>query len=352
MKKIVCEMCGDSNMVKEDGLYICQTCGSKFTVEEARKMMVEIEGTVNVQGTVSIDHSNEEKVLIDKFTIAIENHQFDEAYNISGEFQKLGSSSVYSQIGLAVNYIKSQPIDGDSEKKALVKYNEILSKCNPTEKKNIEIFFINQYIDCASKTVRWAYDLLAKKCVEVEYKYETMGYYNRYMMLDSFERLKYFYAYKFEDENYAKEFKETTLRKYYELLVDSTILLPNAISQNVLNEVSKNPYGLSDESFMTKMLFNVFYLAMITEVLINKNNNPRVPHPYAQAGIIQFDILYGANFEKEALDKMYSNMLSVADACRNFINEIIKDSPCCSRDFNTLVSYCNDTFNEIDILRN
>ena len=44
MKKIVCEMCGDSNLIKQDGLFVCQTCGCKYTLEEARKMMVEVDG--------------------------------------------------------------------------------------------------------------------------------------------------------------------------------------------------------------------------------------------------------------------------------------------------------------------
>ena len=56
MKKIVCEMCGSNDFVKQDGLFVCQSCGMKYSLEEARKLM--IEGTVNVAGTVSIDHSN------------------------------------------------------------------------------------------------------------------------------------------------------------------------------------------------------------------------------------------------------------------------------------------------------
>ena len=57
MKALKCEMCGSNDVVKQDGLYICQNCGTKYTVEEARKMM--IEGTVDVQGTVKIDSSSE-----------------------------------------------------------------------------------------------------------------------------------------------------------------------------------------------------------------------------------------------------------------------------------------------------
>lgn len=41
MKKLVCEMCGSSDLLKQDGVFVCQGCGCKYSVEEARKMMVE-----------------------------------------------------------------------------------------------------------------------------------------------------------------------------------------------------------------------------------------------------------------------------------------------------------------------
>lgn len=55
VKKIVCEMCGSSDLIKNDGVYICQNCGTKYSVEEAKRMM--IEGTVDVQGTVKVDNT-------------------------------------------------------------------------------------------------------------------------------------------------------------------------------------------------------------------------------------------------------------------------------------------------------
>ena len=55
MKQIVCEMCGSTDIMKQDGIFVCQSCGMKYSLEEARKMM--IEGTVDVQGTVKVDNS-------------------------------------------------------------------------------------------------------------------------------------------------------------------------------------------------------------------------------------------------------------------------------------------------------
>ena len=42
MKAIVCEMCGSQNLVKQDGMYVCQNCGTKYDLEEAKKLMVEV----------------------------------------------------------------------------------------------------------------------------------------------------------------------------------------------------------------------------------------------------------------------------------------------------------------------
>ena len=42
--------------MKQDGAFVCQNCGLKYSVEEAKKMM--IEGTVDVQGTVKVDNSS------------------------------------------------------------------------------------------------------------------------------------------------------------------------------------------------------------------------------------------------------------------------------------------------------
>ena len=59
MKQLKCEMCGGTDLIKQDGVFVCQTCGVKYSVEEAKNMMVEIEGTVEVKGTVKIDTSDE-----------------------------------------------------------------------------------------------------------------------------------------------------------------------------------------------------------------------------------------------------------------------------------------------------
>jgi hypothetical protein len=57
MKALVCEMCGSADIIKDNGFYVCQSCGVKYTVEEARKMMVE--------GVVKIDKTDDIKSFLE-----------------------------------------------------------------------------------------------------------------------------------------------------------------------------------------------------------------------------------------------------------------------------------------------
>ena len=56
MKQLTCKMCGSTELLKQEGVFVCQTCGTKYSVEDAKKLV--IEGTVNVGGTVKIDESD------------------------------------------------------------------------------------------------------------------------------------------------------------------------------------------------------------------------------------------------------------------------------------------------------
>jgi len=42
MKKIVCDLCGESDFVKVNGFFECQVCGAKYSIEEARSMFVDV----------------------------------------------------------------------------------------------------------------------------------------------------------------------------------------------------------------------------------------------------------------------------------------------------------------------
>ena len=76
MKQLTCEMCGSTDLVKQDGFFVCQTCGCKYSTEEAKKMMVE--GTVEVQGTVKVDRTSETSSLIKRAYSFLEERKYEE----------------------------------------------------------------------------------------------------------------------------------------------------------------------------------------------------------------------------------------------------------------------------------
>ena len=56
MKPLKCEICGSSELTKKDGMFVCDYCGTKYTVEEAKKML---EGKIDISGsTIKIDSSD------------------------------------------------------------------------------------------------------------------------------------------------------------------------------------------------------------------------------------------------------------------------------------------------------
>lgn len=79
MKALTCEMCGSSDLLKENGVFVCQACGTKYSVEEAKKLM--IDGTVSVQGVVAVDQSETLQNYIKLAKISIRNKNSSEGLN-------------------------------------------------------------------------------------------------------------------------------------------------------------------------------------------------------------------------------------------------------------------------------
>ncbi len=71
-------MCGCTEIVRKDGLYVCQACGTKYSVEDAKKMMME--GTVKIDGPVKIDESESLSNLRTLAQRASEAKDWDRAY--------------------------------------------------------------------------------------------------------------------------------------------------------------------------------------------------------------------------------------------------------------------------------
>ena len=52
MKAIQCELCGSRDIVKEEGFFVCQNCKTKYSAEEAKKLV----GTVKIDNSETVDN--------------------------------------------------------------------------------------------------------------------------------------------------------------------------------------------------------------------------------------------------------------------------------------------------------
>lgn len=57
MNKIKCEICESDSLIKKDGIYVCQNCGTKYSAEEVKKLF-KTEPRNIVENTVKIDNSS------------------------------------------------------------------------------------------------------------------------------------------------------------------------------------------------------------------------------------------------------------------------------------------------------
>jgi tetratricopeptide (TPR) repeat protein len=106
MKQLTCEMCGGTDLMKQDGAFVCQNCGMKYSVEEAKKMMIEIDNTKKLTN-LHLRAENAIKVNDYKLAIKCYNQILEEDpndwkayfYSYFLDFDKKTAERYYTQLG-------------------------------------------------------------------------------------------------------------------------------------------------------------------------------------------------------------------------------------------------------------
>ncbi len=162
MKPLTCEMCGSTNIMKQDGVFVCQSCGTKYSVEEAKKMM--IAGTVNVAGTVTVDNSAFVKKYLSNARRALDKDDWEEVekyYNMVEQNSPNNIEAVFfSSFGKAMLSLT------DTE------YFKREQKFNVLNK---SISVINDYYEVTSEDKE---AVLRKICNAVEHMYSVQYVFN------------------------------------------------------------------------------------------------------------------------------------------------------------------------------
>ena len=73
---MICEMCNSNDLVKQDGMFVCQNCGTKYSVEEAKKLL----------GTVVVDKTAETEKL---FVLARRGKENDDSENAAKYYEMI-----------------------------------------------------------------------------------------------------------------------------------------------------------------------------------------------------------------------------------------------------------------------
>ena len=106
MKQIVCEVCGSNDLVKEDGCFICQYCGAKYSPEEAKRLIVEVNRKVDVSGSkVTVDNTSFVERSLENARRAKAKEDWEECekyYNMVEQYEPTNIEAIfYSSYGKA-----------------------------------------------------------------------------------------------------------------------------------------------------------------------------------------------------------------------------------------------------------
>lgn len=142
MKQLTCEMCGGTDLLKQDGVFVCQTCGCKYSVEEARKMMGEVSSTpVEVKNAAQLENllnlakssfesqNYEQAESFCNQVIAMDDKNY-EAWKLKGEAVNYRTTAVNDRILEAHNCIMTAFNLFSEEEKEIKKYDILASLKN------------------------------------------------------------------------------------------------------------------------------------------------------------------------------------------------------------------------------
>ena len=127
MKAIQCEMCGSHNLIKKDGVFVCENCGTKYTLEEAKKLM--IDGVVSV----SIDTSKKEQDILKIIKTAYDAGNYQEIYDSATKLVEMNPNlwRGWFYKGIGAGYLSEKEVERFDE--SLTYFQQAIDSCSEEE---------------------------------------------------------------------------------------------------------------------------------------------------------------------------------------------------------------------------
>lgn len=152
MRQLICEMCGGKDLIKQDGVFVCQSCGTKYSVEEAKKMMIEISGAITIANPIKVEGIADNKSKISRAYELIDTYSIDEAKVILETVLQDEKDNLYAMLGMILvefNYMVTQK-DLWNQKTSKF-YASKISKMLPSLSED-EIGFFKKYVNYSINT--------------------------------------------------------------------------------------------------------------------------------------------------------------------------------------------------------
>ena len=144
MKKLTCMLCGSTDFKKEGSEFICNGCGSSYSLDEAKKMMVE--GTVDVQGTVKIDQEDTIKNYLEMAKISVESEDIAGVENYTTKILELDPNNYEAWVYKAKMAGWGSSISNDKTKAAIVAAQKAISLAPDNDKTKIADDLMNYIV--------------------------------------------------------------------------------------------------------------------------------------------------------------------------------------------------------------
>lgn len=66
MPTIKCELCGSNELIKYDGMYVCNKCRCNYTPEEAKKLVIHDEVNISYENKAPSQNNKQQTSLVEE----------------------------------------------------------------------------------------------------------------------------------------------------------------------------------------------------------------------------------------------------------------------------------------------
>lgn len=124
-------MCGGTNLIKENGVFVCKTCECKYSVEEARKLMTD--GTGDMQGEVHISRLPEVDNILKNADATFSDGNYEEAFDLYSQVLNKEPDNMHAVLYRAISstwqstvkMCRIGEIDRATERAFSMKHNQV-----------------------------------------------------------------------------------------------------------------------------------------------------------------------------------------------------------------------------------